>query len=111
MEISLENLYIDIGAYTGLTEIPLYFLLHGARYLNSRKLCESLKTLPVAFFSVFKYSCRFGRLLRYLGPPMNTKSVLLWDFRSLHKQLLSNCMRKFKYCLLLLVFAFSFRFP
>ena len=27
MEISLENLYVDIGAYIGLTEVPLYFLL------------------------------------------------------------------------------------
>ena len=25
---------------------------------------------------------------------MNTNSVLFWDFRSLHKQIFSNCMRK-----------------
>ena len=25
---------------------------------------------------------------------MNTSSVLFWDFRSLHKQIFSNCMRK-----------------
>ena len=25
---------------------------------------------------------------------MNTNSVSLWDFRSLHKQIFSNCMRK-----------------
>ena len=49
MEVSLENLYVDIGAYTGLTEVPL---------------CQPLKTLPVAFLSVFKYFCRFCRLHR-----------------------------------------------
>ena len=27
MEIGLENLYVDIGAYIGLTEVLLYFLL------------------------------------------------------------------------------------
>ena len=74
MEISLENLYVDIGAYTGLTEVRLYFLLHWARCLCSRKLCQPFKTLPVAFFSVFKYSCRFGR---YHRPCLINRDVIM----------------------------------
>ena len=46
MAIGWENLYVNIGAHTGLTEVPLYFLL-----LSSRKLCESLKNS--SFFSQF----------------------------------------------------------
>ena len=39
---------------------------------------------------------------------MNTNSVLLWDFRSLHKQLFSNYVRKLSIVDCFSVFAFSF---
>ena len=41
---------------------------------------------------------------------MNTNSVLFWDFRSLHEQLLSNCMRKLSivYCFWFLHSVFPF---
>ena len=102
MAISWKNLYVNIGAHTGLTEVPLYFLL-----LSSRKLCESLKNS--SFFSPFSnilanlvdnidlvliiiINREVITVLTLLS--MNINAVLFWDFRSLHKQMFSNCVRK-----------------
>ena len=41
---------------------------------------------------------------------MNTNSVLFWDFRSLHKQIFSNCMRRLSIVDCFFVFAFTFPF-
>ena len=44
MEIGLENLYVDIGAYIGLREVPLYFLLQRDSLApeNFVNLCQQL---------------------------------------------------------------------
>ena len=57
-----------------LNKLSQLFLLHWAKYFSSTKVCQSLKALPVAFFVVLKYSCRFGRLHR---PCLINKDVIM----------------------------------